>query len=159
MASQYYARTKIQHGFVGGDTKTFEVGDQVEGLSKEDMVSLWEAGALTEVDPNARPQDDRDERIAQLEKELGDLKNQQREDAEAAAAEPLVVPEELQPDDDSTKTVEGPSVTDEEAASAAPSKSGVTTTETTPAKAPTTSTSAPAKAAPAKAPEAKGDGS
>jgi len=73
MAKQYFALSQIQAG-VDNDVKVFEVGDQVVGLPKEQMVSLWNAGVLTEKDPDATPPDDRDEKIAALEKELHDLR-------------------------------------------------------------------------------------
>ena len=133
MALQYYARTKISFGLGGGEKKIFEVGDLVEGLSKEDMVQLWEAGALSEVDPNARTKDDRDARIEELEEELRQLKAKQaEEDTEPETGD---VPEDLVPDDDKKVETE--------------------TSETKPA--PAATTAAPAKAAPAKATEAKGD--
>ena len=97
MALQYYARTKISFGLGGGEKKIFEVGDLVEGLSKEDMVQLWEAGALSEVDPNARTKDDRDARIEELEEELRQLKAKQAE--EEAEPETGDVPEDLQTDE------------------------------------------------------------
>ena len=85
MAKQYYAANRIEHGKEDGEVVVFEPGDQVTGLSKDDMVSLWQAGALTEVDPNARPKDDRDARIQELEKQLADAKAAQAAEAEEAA--------------------------------------------------------------------------
>jgi hypothetical protein len=54
MANTFYATTKIKHGAREEDNSqdgkyvstVFEVNDKVEGLSKEDMESLWNAGAL-----------------------------------------------------------------------------------------------------------------
>jgi len=77
MASQYYALSKILHGQGAAGELVFEVGDQVKGLNKDAMISLWNAGVLTERDPNQAPPDDRDDRIKALEKELADLKASQ----------------------------------------------------------------------------------
>lgn len=60
MADKFWAVTKIKHGVRTEDgsqegkyeSKTFNVGDEVTGLSKEDMKSLWGAGALTRENPN-----------------------------------------------------------------------------------------------------------
>lgn len=54
MADKFYAVTDIKHGSRTEDgsaegkyeSKTFKAGDEVTGLSKEDMKSLWNAGAL-----------------------------------------------------------------------------------------------------------------
>jgi hypothetical protein len=54
MADRFYAATEIKHGVREEDgsqdgkytSKRFKVGDEVKGLSKEDMESLWNAGAL-----------------------------------------------------------------------------------------------------------------
>jgi hypothetical protein len=54
MADKFYAVTAIRHGKRDEDgsaegkyTRTeFKEGDEVKGLSKEDMKGLWEAGAL-----------------------------------------------------------------------------------------------------------------
>jgi hypothetical protein len=40
------ATTNIQYGQPGGELTVFEPGDIVEGLTKEQMAQLWEAGAL-----------------------------------------------------------------------------------------------------------------
>jgi hypothetical protein len=69
MAKQYFALNKIEHG----DT-VFMPGDVVEGLTKEQMVALWEADVLTEVDPDQQPPDARDNKIADLEKQIAQLK-------------------------------------------------------------------------------------
>jgi hypothetical protein len=90
---QYYARTEIQHGEADGGLKVFAVGTQVSGLTKEAMVALWNAGVLTEVDPSARPADDRDDRIAQLEAQIAELTAKKT----AAEAEPVVPPEVVAP--------------------------------------------------------------
>lgn len=49
MAKGWKATTRIQHGAKDGEVTTFEVGDPVVGLDKEQMAQLWEAGALEEV--------------------------------------------------------------------------------------------------------------
>jgi len=54
MADKFYAETRIKHGKRTEDgsqegkyeSKTFEPGEEVTGLSKEDMTDLWKAGAL-----------------------------------------------------------------------------------------------------------------
>jgi hypothetical protein len=76
-AKQYFASSKILHGTGNGNETVFEPGDKVTGLTKDEMVALWNAGVLTERDPNAMPTDDRDEKIAALEKQLADLKAEQ----------------------------------------------------------------------------------
>jgi hypothetical protein len=90
MAKQYYALTKILHGEGAAGEQEFKPGDLVTGLSKDAMVALWQAGALEERDPDARPKDDRDERIKELEAQLEDLK---REQAVAALETAPEVPE------------------------------------------------------------------
>jgi hypothetical protein len=82
MAKMYYAVNRIQHGETSGVVTVFEVGDRVTGLDKETMVALWQAGSLTEVDPDEQMQKqaDLEARVAQLEAELAE--------ARAAAAVP-----------------------------------------------------------------------
>jgi hypothetical protein len=54
MADKFFAVTAIKYGKRTEDgsqdgkyeSKTFKAGDEVSGLSKEDMTSLWNAGAL-----------------------------------------------------------------------------------------------------------------
>lgn len=46
MARAYKATTPIKHGKGDGSIVDFGVGDVVEGLSKEEMAALWDAGAL-----------------------------------------------------------------------------------------------------------------
>jgi len=107
MANAYYAVNRIVHGVGGGEEQVFEPGDKVSGLTKEEMVALWEAGVLEERDPNAvGPADARDDRIAQLEAELAAVQAEKAA-AEAAASEsegPVAeeVPEEVpeEPTDD-----------------------------------------------------------
>src|SRR6185503_16261210 len=61
MANQFWATTKIKFGKRAEDgsqegkyeSKVFEPGDEVTGLSKEDMKSLWDAGALRKTRPKA----------------------------------------------------------------------------------------------------------
>jgi hypothetical protein len=70
MAKTYYAATDIKFGKRGDGTedgglgkyeqKRFKPGDKVEGLSKEDMLGLWNAGALTDQKPETA-EDDADE--------------------------------------------------------------------------------------------------
>jgi hypothetical protein len=81
MAKQYYATNEIRHGMPGGEIKTFVSGDLVVGLSKDDMLALWNAGALTEVDPEAAEKEEADlkAKIAELEAQLAEAR------AEAAA--------------------------------------------------------------------------
>jgi hypothetical protein len=83
----YFAVNEIRHGEgVDGDgnpnVRVFMPGEQVTGLDVETMKSLWNAGVLTQVDPTARPADDRDARIRELEAQV----NQLKAEAEAAAA-------------------------------------------------------------------------
>lgn len=42
------ATTRIKYGQPNGEVKTFEVGEVVTGLSKEEMAQLWESSALEE---------------------------------------------------------------------------------------------------------------
>jgi len=100
MAKQYYARSEIQHGTEDGGLKVFAVGDQVTGLNKDQMVALWNAGVLSEVDPAARPADDRDARIAELEKQIAEL-NMAKAAAEAEPV-PAAVTETPEPVDNPT---------------------------------------------------------
>jgi len=74
MAKQYFATSKIVHGDAPNEDKVFQPGDVVEGLSKEAMVALWEAGVLTERDPDDEKPDERDKKIADLELELSKLR-------------------------------------------------------------------------------------
>jgi hypothetical protein len=91
MASkQYYAVNEIRHGEPDGGMTVFAPGQQVSGLPKEAMVALWEAGVLEERDPSARPADDRDARIVELEKELAAM----RAEKEAEMTEPVEEPVE-----------------------------------------------------------------
>jgi hypothetical protein len=51
MAEKYVAATEIRHGEPADDEgvselKVFKEGDEVKGLSRETMRSLWDAGAL-----------------------------------------------------------------------------------------------------------------
>jgi len=49
VAKGYRAVTTIKHGAEGGGSaKIFKPGDKVEGLDKDEMRQLWEAGALEE---------------------------------------------------------------------------------------------------------------
>jgi hypothetical protein len=54
MAKQFRALSNIQHGEEGGDGSitqyVFPFGSVVEGLDKDTMKSLWDAGVLEEVD-------------------------------------------------------------------------------------------------------------
>jgi len=61
MAKGWRATTNIQHGAKDGEQVTFEPGDPVTGLTKEQMAELWEAGALIEAeveDSKASPRSD-----------------------------------------------------------------------------------------------------
>jgi hypothetical protein len=91
MAKSYHAVNRIEHGGEGGELTVFEPGDQVTGLSKDEMLNLWNAGVLEERDSDARPKDDRDARIADLEKQIEDLRAAQESEPEmeAAAERPL----------------------------------------------------------------------
>jgi len=113
MASTYYATSRIQHGVGNGEEKVFEAGDKVEGLSKDEMVALWNAGVLTERDPNQSPPDERDDKIAELEKQLADLK------AQAVAP---VEPEGESPDADDKSDEEVPPADTKASEPVAPAK-------------------------------------
>jgi len=82
MAKQYYAATRIEYGKRidspdGDPTKrrsedvVFEPGDLVEGLNKDEMRGLWEAGALEERDDSGRAEKSGDD-------ESGDQSNTQQ---------------------------------------------------------------------------------
>lgn len=84
MAKRYRAVNQIRHGVAGQEEPMiFQPGQDVTGLSKDAMVSLWEAGVLEEYDPDARPKDDRDDRIAALEKQIADLEAEKKAAADA----------------------------------------------------------------------------
>lgn len=69
MADKFYAVTKIQHGTRTEDGSqegkysrvVFNEGDEVKGLSKEDMQSLWNAGALRRVTSEEASEEKQDE--------------------------------------------------------------------------------------------------
>jgi len=88
MAKAYYATSKIVHGDGDKGERVFEAGDQVTGLNKDQMVSLWDAGVLTERDPKQLPPDDRDDKIASLEAELAKLRADQAKPAEQEGESP-----------------------------------------------------------------------
>lgn len=48
MAKGYRATSEIQFGKDDGELVVFKPGDVVEGLTKEQMSDLWEAGVLEE---------------------------------------------------------------------------------------------------------------
>lgn len=68
MAGKFYAVTRIKHGKrTENDTAegkyeqtVFEPGDEVTGLSKEDMKSLWNAGALEQREADKQESEDKD---------------------------------------------------------------------------------------------------
>jgi hypothetical protein len=95
MAKQYFAVNQIRHGQPDGDLIVFEPGQQVTGLDKDVMVALWQAGVLTEVNPDEVPKDHRDDEIARLQAELAALKAEK--EAEAPAPAPV---EEVKPNGD-----------------------------------------------------------
>jgi hypothetical protein len=101
MAKQYFAVNQIQFGQPDGEIKVFEPGDKVEGLSKDQMIELWAAGVLREVDPNARPADDRDAEIERLKTQIAALEAEKAAAVEAAVEEP-----------EAPATTEDPTVTD-----------------------------------------------
>jgi hypothetical protein len=65
MADKFYAATNIKYGARKEDdsaegkyeSTTFKAGDEVTGLPKEEMVSLWNKGALTKTAPE-KPEED-----------------------------------------------------------------------------------------------------
>ena|SRR5687768_10602291 len=65
MADRFWAATKIKFGKRTEDGSqdgkyervTFNVGDEVTGLSRDDMKGLWDAGALSRTAP-AKEEDD-----------------------------------------------------------------------------------------------------
>jgi hypothetical protein len=67
----FYAATKIKfgkrddssddNGLGRYEGKVFEVGQEVKGLDKEDMVGLWNAGALTTEKPETDGEDEEQE--------------------------------------------------------------------------------------------------
>lgn len=82
MGKSYLAVNEIRHGNEDGTLTVFAPGEAVTGLAKEQMVALWEAGVLTEFDPNNRPADPvRDAEIEALKAQIAQL------EAEKAAAE------------------------------------------------------------------------
>jgi hypothetical protein len=88
MAKRYRAINQIRFGKEDGKVETFEPGQDVVGLKKDDMVALWNAGVLEEYDPDARPKDDRDDRIAALEAQIASLEAEKAAEADAAVEEP-----------------------------------------------------------------------
>jgi hypothetical protein len=78
MAGKFYAVTDIRHGKRTEDGSaegkyertTFSAGDEVKGLSKEDMKSLWEAGALEQRDD--APEKEKEEEEGDDETKAGD---------------------------------------------------------------------------------------
>lgn len=88
MAKQYFAVNEIRHGNPDGELVVFAPGQQVKGLDKDTMIALWEAGVLTEVDPDAVPRDHRDDEIARLQAELDALKAEKAQTELAAPAVP-----------------------------------------------------------------------
>jgi uncharacterized Zn finger protein len=55
MAKVYKAVTRIKHGKEGGEVVEFAPGDRVTGLTKEEMKSLWDAGALEQAEVEVTP--------------------------------------------------------------------------------------------------------
>jgi|SRR5262245_2546662 len=84
-AKTYHAVNQIRVGRGGGDADvTFEPGMEVTGLTKEQMVELWNAGVLEERDAEAqKANDERDAEIESLREQIAQL---QAEKAAAAAA-------------------------------------------------------------------------
>jgi len=75
MAKKYKAITRIVVGGSNGDRREIEPGDVVTGLSKDQMVELWNAGVLTEVDEEKeQAADERDQKIADLEQQLAEMR-------------------------------------------------------------------------------------
>jgi hypothetical protein len=89
MANKFYAATRIKHGSRTEDgsqdgkyeSKVFEPGDEVTGLSKEDMKGLWNAGALTQEAPQ-QANDGVEEKSS--EEEASDVKNKPKAPATPA---------------------------------------------------------------------------
>jgi hypothetical protein len=84
MGKQYFALNQIRHGEAGGEVTVFEPNEQVVGLSKEAMVSLWEAGVLREHDPSTVKRDDRDIEIERLRQQIESLEQEKKDNAETA---------------------------------------------------------------------------
>jgi hypothetical protein len=82
MANQYRAVSQIRVGRAPDDDLVFQKDDVVSGLTKDQMVELWNAGVLTEVsEEEAAASDERDAKIADLEQQLAEAR------AAAAAAQ------------------------------------------------------------------------
>jgi hypothetical protein len=97
MSKQYFAVNRIVHGNGDAGESVFEPGQQVTGLSKDAMVSLWNAGVLREIDPEAESTvtaDERDQRIADLEQQLAEARSLQVQPAPSAEE-----PTEREPED------------------------------------------------------------
>lgn len=88
MAKQYYAVNRIRVGRAPEEDLVFEPDQQVTGLDKDQMIELWNAGVLREVDPDNTPADARDVRIAQLEAQIAQLEAEKQAAQEAKEAEP-----------------------------------------------------------------------
>jgi hypothetical protein len=83
MAKQYVAMSQIRVGRAPAEDTVFEAGDVVTGLSKDEMIALWDAQVITEQVEQVKVADERDQKIADLEQELAELRA-----AQAAAAVP-----------------------------------------------------------------------
>jgi hypothetical protein len=89
MGKTYHAVNTIRHGMAGEGEKVFSPGAQVTGLTKEEMLDLWNAGVLEERDEAADKQaavDARDARIAELEAQLAAMKAEQEASATPEAS-------------------------------------------------------------------------
>jgi len=90
-AKQYFALNEIRHGETDGSVTVFQPDEQVTGLSKEQMVALWEAGVLREHDPSTVKKDARDDEIDRLKAQIEALEADKKAAAEAADEPPRQV--------------------------------------------------------------------
>jgi colicin import membrane protein len=90
---KFYAATQIkfgkrvENGSAEGkyESKVFKVGDEVTGLTEEDMKGLWAAGALTQTAPE-KDEDEDEEAETSSEDEAGKAKAAADAKAKADAA-------------------------------------------------------------------------
>ena len=77
----YVAMSQIRVGRAPEEDMVFEAGDVVTGLTKDQMVALWNAEVISEQKEVDKVADERDAKIAELEQELATMR------AAAAAAQ------------------------------------------------------------------------